>query len=223
MKELVIFDIDGTLLKGQSQKLLLNYVFKNKLIGFLTYLKIYLWFILYKAGIEKNPKKIMEYAYFFIQGKTEADVELIIKDFFNTTLKKYIFNEAVDVINSHKLNGRKIILLSNVVEILVREIANSLDIKDYIGTKLEVIDGKFTGKILDEIVYGKEKIMHLDNFIKNNDLSLSGSWSYGDHISDLCVLEKTEHPFAVNPDNDLRREAKKNNWPILIFKTFIYN
>jgi len=223
MNELIIFDIDRTLISGQSQKLLLSYSFENNLINLFTYLKIYLWFILYKVGIAKKPKKIMQYAYLFLRGKTKTEVELIIKDFFNTSLRKYIFKEAYAIISEHKSKGRRIVLLSNTIDVLAREMANSLGIKDYIGTELEIHEGKFTGNIIGEIVYGEEKVARLDNFIKNNNLSLRDSWAYGDHISDIHVLKKVDYPFVVNPDNHLRNEAKNNNWPILIFKTFIFN
>ncbi len=67
MKDLVILDLDNVIVKGQSQKLLLNYLFKRKLIGYWYFLKIYLWFVFYKIGLIKNPKRVMEYAFSFLK------------------------------------------------------------------------------------------------------------------------------------------------------------
>jgi len=69
MKELAIFDLDNTLLKEQSQAALLNYAFKKRLISLFFYIKVMSWFIAYKLGLAKNPKKIMEYSFNFLIKK----------------------------------------------------------------------------------------------------------------------------------------------------------
>ncbi|MCX6731614.1 MAG: HAD-IB family hydrolase [Candidatus Parcubacteria bacterium] len=221
MKELVIFDVDNTIIKGQSQRLLLEYVFKKRLIKFFYYLKILCWFILYKLGIAKNPKKTMEYAFGFLKDKDENYLKNIIDDFFESELKKHFYKEALDLIDKHKRNGQEIILISNAIEPIIMRIAQYLGIKDYIATKLEIQNGKFTGKLFGEIVYGKNKIDKIREFIKKNNFSLKNSWSYGDHITDLPVLKIASHPIAVNPDKILFKEASKKHWPVLNFKNLL--
>ncbi|MDD2935642.1 MAG: hypothetical protein PHX25_04205, partial [Candidatus Pacebacteria bacterium] len=56
----VIFDVDDTLIKGQSQKIFIDYLFKKKMISFFVYLKILIWFSLYKIGLGSNPKSVAE-------------------------------------------------------------------------------------------------------------------------------------------------------------------
>jgi len=82
MNELVIFDLDNTLIKKQSQALLLAYVLKKRLISPFFYFIIMTWFIFYKLGLVKNPRKIMEYSFSFLKGKRVISFRKIIDDFF---------------------------------------------------------------------------------------------------------------------------------------------
>ncbi len=218
MKELVILDLDGVIIKGQSQLIFLNYLLKRKIIGLFFYLKILIWFIFYKLRPTNNPEKIMNFSFSFLKNKNTKDVEEIIKKFFLENLHKFIFPEIIDIINKHRARGRELLIISNAADILVKEIAEFLDIRHYIGTKLEKVSGVFTGKISGDIVYGKNKVIFAEDFIKKNGLDPKNNWSYTDHISDLNLLLLTSNPCAVNPDRLLKKEAQKRNWPILIFK-----
>lgn len=218
MKELVIFDLDGVIIKGQSQKIFLDYIFSRKMIGLFFYLKIYFWFILYKLGFVKNPKKIMEYAFSFLKNMEAGDLERITEVFLKQILCRCIFPEIVDIINEHKSKNRELLIVSNSADIFVEKVAKFLGINNYIGTKLEKQGEKFTGNISGNIVYGKNKVVAADNFAKNNNFELKNSWAYGDHISDLDLLLSVAKPCAVNPDKALLKEAQKRNWLILKFK-----
>ncbi len=218
MNEIVILDLDGVITSGQSQQIFLNYLFKKKLVGLFFYLRIYLWFILYKLGLIKSPKKIMDFAFYFLKGKKIENIEKIVENFFSERLQKFIFLEIIDIIKEHKARGREFLIISNTVDILTKKVADFLGVKNYISTRLETINGKFTGKILGDIVYGKNKVNFANKFIQKNNLDLRNSYAYADHISDLDLLSIVSNPYAVNPDRFLSIEAKNRNWPILIFK-----
>lgn len=217
MKELVILDLDNVIIKGQSQKLLLNYLFKKGLIGSFYYLKITLWFVLYKIGLVKSPVKVMEYAFGFLKDKNMEEIDKIADDFFGNVLKNFIYKKMVEIIKNHKDNNRELLLVSNAIDIIVKKVAQFLNIENYISTQLEVIGGKYTGRIIGDIVYGKHKVDYIKDFVKKNNLTLENSWAYGDHISDMEFLEISTHPNAINPDKLLLIEAQKRNWPILNF------
>lgn len=214
---MVILDLDGVIIKGQSQRLLLSYLFKKRLIGLFYYLKIYFWFILYKLRLVKNPKKVMEYAFGFLKNKATEEIDKIANDFFDNVLKKFIYKEIVDIINKHKEEERVLLLVSNAIDIIVKKVSQFLNIENYISTHLEVSNNKYTGKIIGDIVYGKNKVNYIKNFIEKNRMSLNNSWAYGDHISDIEFLEISTHPNVINPDKLLLVEAQKRNWPILKF------
>lgn len=218
MGELVILDLDNVIVKGQSQILLLNYLLEKKIISSFYYFKILAWFILYKIGITKNPRRIMEYAFSFLEGKDVSEIEAVIGKFFETHLKKFIFREMADIINKHKKEERRLVIISNAIDVIVEKIAEFLGVHNHIGTELAIVEGKFTGKIEGDIVYGDNKKTHLVKFIEENNLSLTHSWAYADHISDVVILELVGNPFVINPGRKMRKEAQKRKWPIIFFQ-----
>ncbi len=221
MQELVILDLDGVIINGQSQQFFLNYLFKKKMVGLFFYLKLSFWFVLYKLGIIKDPERIMKASYSFLKGRNCEEIAAIVGDFFSEQLKKFIFSEIIGIIDEHNRKNRELLIASNAVDFIVKRIADFLGIKNYIATKLESAGGKFSGEISGEIVYGEKKAGAVRSFIKENNLSLSGSWAYTDHFSDLPLLFLVDNPRVVNPDKFLLFEARKRNWPILKFKNII--
>jgi HAD superfamily hydrolase (TIGR01490 family) len=216
-KELVIFDIDGTLIRGQSQRALLSFFFEKKVVGTFYFLKVYLWFVLYRVGLVADPRTIAEYAFSFLAGREVSGVELLIRNFLDEKLK-YNFNERVlEVLKNHQKEDRSVVLVSNAVDVLVKDIADFLNIKYYIATRLEMKDSKFTGKISGQIVYGENKLRLARAFVQEHGFSFENTWAYGDHESDVPLLEAVKHPIVVNPDKGLAEIAKKRCWEILSF------
>ncbi len=218
MKELVVFDLDGTIISKQSQFVLIRYLFKKKSINFGFYFVILLWFMLYKIGLAKNPRPMMEWSFSFLNGKSVEEFDVIIEDFFQKEIKKFIFPQIIDIISKHRAQNREVVIISNAIDPIVKKAASYLGINKYISTKLEVINGKFTGKIDGDIIYGNKKVATLREFTQENGLNFANSYAYTDHISDLSLLLAVTNPCAINPDKSLRKEAKKRRWPILNFK-----
>lgn len=218
MKELVIFDVDNTILKGFSQGLFVSYLYKKGEVTFLYRLIIVLWMIFYKLGLLKDPKPAMEYGLSFIKGKKKSEVEIIVDDFFNTVWVKKMYSESEKIINDHKLNGREVMLVSNAPDILIEKLSRYLGINKFISTKLEIVNGIYTGKIIGDIMYSKQKLNAVNSYIQLNQLSFENSWGYGDHDTDAFLLSKVTHAYAVNPSKKLKKIALQNNWPILNFK-----
>jgi HAD superfamily hydrolase (TIGR01490 family) len=217
MKELVVFDLDGTLGYGQSQKLFLGYLIGKKLIGRLFYMRLMMWFMLYKLELVRDPKKPMEYAFSFLKGRAEKEIASIVADFFETSLRQHIYNDAKGIMDKHRREDREIIILSNAIEPIVKKVAEHFGIVGYVCTRLEVVDGLYTGKVLD-IVYGKNKTASLKRFAEDQGFDLERAWAYADHSSDQYILASVGHPTAVNPTPKLSRIARERNWPVLDLK-----
>jgi len=132
-----------------------------------------------------------------------------------------IFLDVLKLINIHKAQDRKILIISNAIEYIPKKIGEFLNTDYYMGTKLEIENNKFTGKIDGDIIYGKNKVFAIKKFIKENNLSLKNSWGYSDHHSDLPFLEIVDFPIVVNPNKKLLKKAQEQKWPILKFKETI--
>lgn len=216
MKELVILDLDGTLIKGQSQRLLLDYLLEKRFIGRIAYYKLVWWFILYKTGFVSDPQRAMRYGYGFLEGKSVVDFEEIVREYFEERLRHLIYDEAVKIIEGHRLQGRELVLISNAIVFIPDVVSQFLGIANVIGTVPVVEAGRFTGEI-SSFAYGAKKTILIKEYAEKKGLSLKGSWAYADHISDLSLLEMVKRSFAVNPDFKLRKEAEKRGWDVLLW------
>jgi HAD superfamily hydrolase (TIGR01490 family) len=217
MKELVIFDLDNTLVRGQSQELLINYLYRKGIVGTWYCVRIYLWFFLYKCGIVDNSRKVLSYAVRFLKGKNVFEVKNIIDDFLQNELRQHFFHEAVEIINQHRNSGREIVVVSGALEPLVSAIAQFFNIQYWIASQLDMQDNIYTG-YAHSCITGKEKLESVKDFVKkHNEFSLNTTWAYADHHSDIPLLSTVAHPFAVNPNRKLQKYAAANKWPTLYF------
>ena len=214
----VFFDVDGTLINGQSQKLMISYFYRKKKVGILFLLKIYLWFLLYKLGIASKGTSLMKKGYQLVKEIKKEEFKNYINDFFEKEIKPKIYPQAMERLNLHKKKGHEVILVSKSCKFLIDIIKEYLKVSFSIATELEVKNGILTGKIKGKIIYGKERLKVIKELALKNQWNLKKSYAYGDHISDLPLLQAVGHPVVVNPDRKLKKEARRNNWEIYFWK-----
>jgi HAD superfamily hydrolase (TIGR01490 family) len=141
--------------------------------------------------------------------------------FFHWINDNYVFtslrSDIVDILNQHKQSGHVIIIVSATFNELLEMVGQDLGIATVIGTRLEVIDGRYTGKIIRPACFGANKVKLVKEFVSQNglEIDLSSSFAYADSVSDIPLLNLVGNPVATYPDGKLRQFAKDNNWPIL--------
>jgi phosphoserine phosphatase len=81
---------------------------------------------------------------------------------------------------------------------------------------MQVDDGRYTG-VISRYLYGEAKADAIRELATSQGYDLTRSYAYSDSITDLPMLEAVGHPYAVNPDRALRREAAARGWPVLVF------
>ena len=214
----VFFDIDNTLVKGQTQQILVRYLYKKGKVKFYFFLKIFLWFLLYKLNLVGDVFTIRKKTFENFVGWKVTEFETLVEECFEKEIKPRIFTEGLKLIQLHKRENYEIILtsasLSNVIEVLREYLGTTFTL----STKLAVEKGRFTGKISGPIAYGENKVKMAKELVHTNKMSLEGSYAYTDHISDLPLLELVDNPVVVNPDRKLRKIAMKNSWQTYSFK-----
>lgn len=212
--KLAIFDVDGTLIKGESPSLFLKFLFfKGKLIK-LGIFKLSFLAFLYRIGFIKDATELIENFAKLFKGQNLEDIKKLSIEFFNKILKKKIRRKLMFQIFEFKKQGYFILILSATPEFILKPLADFLGADKLISTKFEVKNGIFTGKIEKKIVYSnvKEEIVkHIEEY----GFNLKQSIFFSDHISDLPLLEEVGFPIVVNPKSKLKKIALKKNWTIL--------
>jgi phosphoserine phosphatase len=97
----------------------------------------------------------------------------------------------------------------------MRPFAEELGATDVIANKLEIKDGRATGKLMRPVVAGPEKAVLIRDHAKKHGHDLEDCFAYSDSYSDVPMLSVVGHPTACNPDGKLERLARVYSWPII--------
>ena len=118
---------------------------------------------------------------------------------------------VVDELLAHQENGRRVILVTGVIEPILRHIAQKMGV-EAIGTPLLYKDGLFTGEMAAPFNTGAYKVEQLQPFLQDGKI-LS---AYGDTAADIPMLQICDEAVAVFPDKALRKTAVANHWRIMV-------
>ena len=132
-------------------------------------------------------------------------------------LRKKVRPEAQKLIRMHHEAGRDTWIVSASPQTIVEPLAGSLGMTGAIGTRGEVVDGRYTGKIDGPFVYGEGKVEAISKLAADRGYELDRCYAYSDSVSDLPMMELVGHPVAVNPDSELGSIARERGWPIVTF------
>lgn len=214
-QSLAMFDLDGTLVRCQTQRCFLEQCRERGYIGSATRMKLLLWFGLYKAGVVSEPRRAMEYAYRFAAGWPMERLQQEANECCEQLILPHICPVMRARLEAERNTGRHLLLVSNSIAPLAAAIAGFLKLDGCIGTRLEVKNGLCTGRIEGATAYGVEKVRMVREYVERASLSLTGSSAYADHISDLPFLEMAETAVAVNPCRKLQTAAMARNWEVV--------
>jgi HAD superfamily hydrolase (TIGR01490 family) len=215
-QNLIFFDVDKTLIKGQSQNIFLNLLREEGLIPYVEYVKITIWFIAYKFGIVKNTSRIRQIAYKNLENVKTKEIDAILNKNI-TQLQAKIYIQAKNLINEHKIKGDKVVLISASTEPIINLVCKMILADDYLCTKLEIENERFTGKISKQAVYGSEKLKLVKLYLENSNNNFNKTFFYTDHISDIDLLQFVDIPICVNPDNKLKKIAIEKRWKVVFW------
>ena len=146
-----------------------------------------------------------------------AQVGAIIRQTLHESIDPTVYAEAVTLIGEHHAAGRDVVVVSASGAELVRPIAELVGADDVIASRMEVVDGRYTGHI-DRYVYGQEKADAIAELATERGYDLADCYAYSDSITDTPMLEVVGHAFVVNPNGALRRLANERGWGALRFE-----
>lgn len=212
MHELVAFDVDGTLIEGKSQRLLVWHLARNGMLPWPVLTQALWWFAKYWLRLTEDADVAMNKVLGIFAGLPASKMEHLLSEFCTAIILPRLRKEAVAEIGRLRAAGKKVILVSSSIAFLVQLISEHVGADGWVATELEKVDGKLTGRISGRAVYSEEKFSALQRYAD----TVFGSWllhaAYGDHGSDALLLERAKNPIAVCPDRKLKRIAKLKGW-----------
>jgi HAD superfamily hydrolase (TIGR01490 family) len=212
---IAFFDLDGTLVRGQTQVMLVKFMRKAGKVSVWFLLGTGTWFLGYRVGLVRLTRQVRDRGAAMLRGLTESEVEQAMARFADEELVPRLHPGVIEALERHKANGEHVVILSAALEPVVRALSRRIGVEDCVGTECEMSGGRYTGRIDGPVPHANEKTRIAASFMARLDCSAMDCWAYGDHESDLSLLRWVGHPVAVSPKPGLLAAATKAGWPII--------
>ena len=209
------FDMDKTIISENSGSVYMKHRYSQGEIDAWDLLKGLGAYLQYKVGvldILSWTKSMMQE----FRGQSEADLIVEAQALFEEAILPTVYSEAEACIREHQEAGHLVCIVSGATKFVVEPLARHLGVEHMVYTRLEVEDGRFTGRVVEPICFEEGKIYWLQQFIEEHHIDLARSWFYTDSVTDRPLLDLVGHPVVVNPDPLLYREARRRRWPVRV-------
>ena len=212
---LAIFDLDNTLLAGDSDYLWGRFLVEKGLVDGAYYERENeRFFQQYKAG-QLDIHEFMRFSLTPLRKNTPQALNRLREEFLETRISPLITDSARQLVEKHRAAGDTLLIITATNAFVTRPIAHRFGIENLIATEPETLDGYFTGEVEGEPSFREGKVTRLLQWLEESGETLQGSWFYSDSHNDLPLLERVDNPVAVNPDETLAEVARSRQWPIL--------
>ncbi|HVL01808.1 MAG TPA: HAD family hydrolase [Dongiaceae bacterium] len=209
---LAIFDLDHTLLNGDSDHAWGEFLVRQQIVDPSFYQRQNDHFYeQYKQG----TLDIQEYLTFALEPLTRfpvQELELMHRQFMRDFINPMRQRRADALLQKHRDQGDFLLIITATNRFITAPIARSMAVDDLLATDPEIQGDHYTGRVKGVPCYREGKVQRLQEWLADTDHSLDDSYFYTDSINDLPLLEAVTHRFVVDGDDRLREEAQRRNW-----------
>jgi HAD superfamily hydrolase (TIGR01490 family) len=213
MTQLVLFDLDGTLLSGLSSEnefgfylLRKGYIGLKQVCCFVGFL--FKWFYRYHLYVWIKNKA-------YLTGLSVPTIQQLGRDFTAKNLIKKIKPQIRQFVNQHLQHGDIVVLVSGSHDFIAKPIAQNLEIPYVEATQCAIQNQVFTSAPPIQHPFREGKVEIAKKLSSQFNIPLSQCVAYGNSINDALLLKQVGYPVAVHPDRQLLRLAQKNQWKII--------
>ena len=215
MKKLALFDLDNTLLEGDSDYEWAQFLIEEGVLHAGEYNARNDWFYeRYKDGT-LDIREFLDFQLAPIARRPRAQLDAWHAEFMRRRIRPIILPGAPKLLAEHDGALKAIVTATN--RFITRPIATELGVEHLLATDIEEVDGVFTGKPRGTPTFREGKIQCVNDWLAERGTRLADyeSWFYSDSLNDLPLLELVTHPVAVDPDATLRATAQQRGWPVI--------
>ena len=212
---LAIFDLDNTLLNGDSDYLWGTFLAQQGLVDQSIYeSENQRFYDEYVAG----TLDILEFLAFSLKPLSEIDTSKLFElhnQFMEQCIRPIITEASRNKLDEHRKKDDTLLIITATNLFITAPIAKELNVPHIIATDPEFINNRYTGKVKGIPCFREGKVERLKTWLKETGKNLADSYFYSDSHNDLPLLELVSHPVAVDPDDTLRQHAEMKGWDII--------
>ena len=215
---LAIFDLDNTLIGGDSDNLWGQYLVDKELVDTVDFEAKNNQFYqdYHDASLDINA--YLRFALAPLKGRSPEVLQTWHQDFMRCVIDPIMLPKARALIADHKKQGHTLLIITATNVFITRPIADALGIDTLLGCDAQMIDGRYTGEPSGVPTYREGKVTRLNSWLAETGESMDGAYFYSDSQHDLALLELVDHPVAVDPDDVLRARALEAGWPLITLR-----
>jgi HAD superfamily hydrolase (TIGR01490 family) len=216
------FDVDNTLMRGASIYHFARGLAARKMFGPRDLVRLTWGQLAFRVRGAEHSGHIdaaRQAALAFVAGHRVTDVVALGEEIYDDTMADRIWDGARQLTRGHIAAGQRVWLVTATPVDLANIIARRLGLTGALGTVAESVQGVYTGRLVGGLLHGEAKAAAIRALAAREGLDLSRCAAYSDSANDLPMLLLVGHPHAVNPDAELRAEAKLHGWPVHDFRS----
>ena len=212
---LAIFDLDNTLLEGDSDYLWGRFLVEQQLVDGAYYdRENQRFYDEYKAGT-LDIHEFLEFSLKPLATMAPQRLASLHAQFMAEKIRPIMLPKAQALLDRHRQQGDTLLIITATNRFVTAPIAHALGVDELIATDPEMIDGHYTGRVTGVPTFREGKVTRLTEWLKQHQQNLADSWFYSDSHNDLPLLELVTNPVAVDPDETLASHAEAKGWPII--------
>lgn len=218
MTRLALFDLDHTLLTGDSDVLWCEYLMQHGLLDRASFEPRN---AAMARGYADGSVSVQDFCDFYVStlaGRTPAECDAWAQRFLDEVVAARIPPAARALIASHRERGDRLVLTTATNRVITRLTAEHLGIGELIATEVELVDGRYSGRTRGILNMREGKVERLHAWLDAQGLPralLGDAVLYSDSSNDLPLLGAVGRPVAVDPDPRLRAHALAQGWEIV--------
>ena len=216
------FDVDNTLMRGASIYYFARGLAARKMFGPADLARMAWGQACYRMRGSENADHIdaaREAALAFVTGHKVTDIVALCEEIYDSAMADRIWEGTRELAQRHLEAGQRVWLVTASPVELASNIARRLGFTGALGTVAESVDGVYTGRLVGGLLHGEAKARAIEALAVREGLDLARCSAYSDSANDLPMLRLVGHPSVVNPDAELRAEARTNHWPVHDFRS----
>ena len=217
LAKLTLFDLDHTLLNGDSDVLWCDFLIAQGVLDRASFAERNTDMdTRYRAG----TVGLEEFANFYVgtlAGRTVQDWEPLRQDFLAGVIVPRIGSAAMDLVRTHLEAGDLVAMTTATNRFITELTARHFGIDHLIATEPQMQGQIFTGRTHGTLNMREGKVTRLHDWLTERGQRFEDfeSTAYSDSINDLPLLQAVQRAVAVDPDERLHAQAQAQGWPIL--------
>ena len=211
---LAIFDLDHTLIAGDSDSLWVEFLAsrghldENFLNRNADYYRDYLEGTL-------DMQAFLSFQLGYLSGMPLNELKALRQEFLEDCIRPIVLPRAQSLVRQHQEQGHETLIITATNHFVTEPIAELFGIRDLIAVDLEIVEGRLTGRPLGIPSFREGKVKRLREWLRDRRWSPGTTWFYSDSHNDLPLLSEVDHPVAVDPDPRLRKKAAARGWLVI--------